>query len=324
MVLDPKKLDFAYRYPFSSEAKEIVQEQPNEISFKYLDMAGRHIGNAIAKDVDFAEISIVSVKLDYLMTYLYSRMILSALKRPDLIRLYAMAEAGRSSRALMSDNADIIKVASHVGVRLTGTFGGKKGADGPENFAMGFVDYVKYSPRTPGFDLVNQKLSRGIVVMDRNDTIKVMGQAIAAWISKGLPIKSSDLPKQVVEYSKGLRFRMASNPQGRTMGKRTEEWIERLLETPIADVRHRTVNLILAPYLVNTKRLEVEQASDIIGKYIDKCRAIDPGTRINDNYIRYQCAYAKRRGLRPLSLERAKELLGSQLDLELQPNRNAK
>jgi len=80
-------------------------------------------------------------------------------------------------------------------------------------------------------------------------------------------------------------------------------------------VRHRTVNLILAPYLVNTKQLEVEQAARIISDYIERCKQIDPNTKINERYIEYQCSYAKRRGLRPLSHERAKELLGSAVEV---------
>jgi hypothetical protein len=76
------------------------------------------------------------------------------------------------------------------------------------------------------------------------------------------------------------------------------------------------VNLILAPYLVNTKGIDVEQAAKIIIEYIDRCRAIDPNTKINERYIEYQCDYAKKKGLRPLSLSRAKELLGEQINFE--------
>jgi hypothetical protein len=79
------------------------------------------------------------------------------------------------------------------------------------------------------------------------------------------------------------------------------------------------VNLILAPYLVNSKGLEVEQASRIIVDYIERCKQIDPSTKINERYIEYQCNYAKKRGLRPLSLDRARELLGDQIDFEAQP-----
>ena len=46
----------------------------------------------------------------------------------------------------------------------------------------------------------------------------------------------------------------------------------------------------------------------------EKCKIIDPNTKITDSYIRYQCGYAKKRGLKPLSFKRAKELLGDFLE----------
>ena len=98
---------------------------------------------------------------------------------------------------------------------------------------------------------------------------------------------------------------------------KTDNWVEKLLATPIADIRHRTVNLILAPYLVNTKGMSVDQATKIICEYIERCKLLDPATRVNERYVRYQCDYAKKRGLKVLSLDRAKELLGSALDINV-------
>jgi hypothetical protein len=315
--MDPKAtLDFAYKYPFSKEAKEVVHNQADAISMKYLEMGGKHLENATSNSLDYTDISIGSVKLDYVMTYLYSRMLLSAIKRPDLIKLYAIAEAKRASNALInSQNEEIIDIATQLGLKITGTFGRRKDKDGVEELSIGFIDYIKNAPKQPNFELVNQKLSGGIVVLNRNNMIKIIEQAMVKEITKGLPIKSTELPKQVLDYSKGLKFKTTVKTELIKPGKKTEEWIEKLLQTPIADVRHRTVNLILAPYLVNSKGYEVDQASKIIIDYIERCKQIDPNTRVNEGYIRYQCTYAKRRGLKPLSIDRAKELLGNQIDL---------
>ena len=316
MVIDSNKLDFAYKYPFSNEAKDIVHAQANEISIKYLMMAGKQIEAATQDGLDYTDINLSSIKLDYVMAYLYSRMLLSAIKRADLIRLYSISEARRSTKALQSSSNDDLKsVASQLGIKITGTFGRQKGKDETDELSISFVDYVMYAPKSPNFDLVNQKLSNGIVVLGRNSLIKLMEQAMAKEISKGLPIKSSELPKQVIDYSKGMKVKPIVKIEAKP-GRKSEDWIEKLLQTPIADVRHRAVNLILAPYLVNTKGFEVDQASKIISDYIERCRQVDSGTRINDSYIKYQCTYAKRRGLKPLSFERAKELLGDQIDLE--------
>jgi hypothetical protein len=316
MAPDSASLDFAYKYPFSNQAKEIVNSQAEQISLKYLDMAARRIENANEKTLQYNDISIGSIKVDYVMTYLYSRMLLSAAKRPDLIRTYALAESSRSSQALlMADVDEIAALSLQLGIKITGTFDKRKDKEGIEELSINFMDYIKFAPPIPNFDLVNQKLSSGIVILNKNNMVKIVEQAIIKEITKGLPIKSSELPKQVVDYSKGLKLRATIRIDIKP-GKSSEEWIERLLQTPIADVRHRTVNLILAPYLVNVKGFEVEQASKIIGDYIERCKQIDPNTKINDSYIRYQCVYAKKRGLKPLSLDRAKELLGNQVDLQ--------
>jgi hypothetical protein len=40
--------------------------------------------------------------------------------------------------------------------------------------------------------------------------------------------------------------------------------------------------------------------------------------------VRYQCRYAKKRGLRPYSLRRAKELIGNVVDFDSLTGRNEK
>ena len=79
------------------------------------------------------------------------------------------------------------------------------------------------------------------------------------------------------------------------------------LATPIPDVRHRSVNLV-APYLVNVRKMDENAAADRIVEYIERCKLLDPNTKVNETYVRYQCRYAKNKGMRPLSLVRAKEL----------------
>jgi hypothetical protein len=44
----------------------------------------------------------------------------------------------------------------------------------------------------------------------------------------------------------------------------TIPWIEKLLQTPTADYRKNAVNLILAPYLINVKKLSYDDALNII------------------------------------------------------------
>ena len=53
------------------------------------------------------------------------------------------------------------------------------------------------------------------------------------------------------------------------------EWIEKLLKTPISDFRKNTTNLILAPYLVNNKKLSYQQSFDILTDWLQKCNSFN-------------------------------------------------
>ena len=55
---------------------------------------------------------------------------------------------------------------------------------------------------------------------------------------------------------------------------KTIHWIEKLLQTPIADFRKNSISLILAPYLVNIKKLSYQESFDTLIEWLKKCDAI--------------------------------------------------
>jgi hypothetical protein len=50
-------------------------------------------------------------------------------------------------------------------------------------------------------------------------------------------------------------------------------WIEKLLNTTISDFRKNATNLILAPYLVNIKKLSYQHSFDILADWLKKCNS---------------------------------------------------
>src|SRR5215208_3155501 len=52
-------------------------------------------------------------------------------------------------------------------------------------------------------------------------------------------------------------------------------WIEKLLNTPISDFRKNATNLILAPYLVNIKKLSYQESFDILIDWLQKCNSFN-------------------------------------------------
>ncbi|MGC8538949.1 MAG: DNA primase noncatalytic subunit PriX [Candidatus Micrarchaeia archaeon] len=300
-------MDFGFRYPFSSTAGRIVSSlNITSISSQHLELAKSMVENALSTQ-KLGFIDVRTMALDYMVSYVYAKMLVSALNSNYFVSRFADAMAWRAKEAMGSDSdKNIARLASEMGMNpiISGNL-----------LALPFGEFLKATERRGVQKLVNVPLGKGMVYLDRYRAISVMEEAVASYIAHSLPIPVSDLPKEVVTYSKGIKLPQPKIAALREKGSGEFAWVEKLLTTPIPDVRHRVVNLILAPYLVNVKGLSEEQAFEIIRDYIEKCKMINPNTAITDSYIMYQCRYAKRRGLKPYTLAHAKELLGSLVEL---------
>lgn len=305
--MEVDELDFAYRYPFSDEAKSIIGGMLlQKVDRVHLVQAKEHVNTLLnSKGNTLTYIESNYLKKDYLLTYLYSRMLVSASSDPWILDRFSGSEAKRSTDSLRFETSQ--SRINHLGTEL----GLKLGVDDGV-FYMDFISYTKNRPNVKEFYLVNQKLKNGKVFLEKNELASVMENVIKSKIKGGLPISRKDLPLEVIAFCKENPFTVRVQKTRVEAGK-NRGWIERLLEYPILDGRHRVVNLILAPYFVNVRKLEVEEAVKRISEYIERCKKANPDTRITEQYIRYQCNYAKRKGLRVLSLKRARELIGEEL-----------
>ena len=300
-------LDFAYRYPFSGAAKRIVERQRSVIESKYIDRAEKHIKEARGTGLHYMDVSLDYLKLDYVMTYLYARMLLGAMGDRHASIEYATAESNRSAEALgMANDTQIAEVAAETGLSI------KKSVIGMDTFAIPFANYISNAPRRPEYALVNQSLKDGQVIIGRAGLIGLVANAAAMRMANSITAKGAELPKEIVARAKAMKSAALKSISivGNGGAAKGSVWIEKLIRTPIPDARHRTVNLILAPYLVNVKKMNDDDAVKTILNYIERCKEIEPNTKVNEQYIRYQCDYARKKGLRPLSFDNAKELIG--------------
>lgn len=81
------------------------------------------------------------------------------------------------------------------------------------------------------------------------------------------------------------------------------DWIEDLLKRGIEDCRQQTIDLVLAPYLVNIKKYEYELAYNTIVQWLDKCSQ-KSSLKFNIRYeVRYALNRAKREAMRPMKLD---------------------
>jgi len=303
--LNASLLSFAYKYPFSKEAKELIKQIGlQRIEDKFITAGLLRINEALEnKKVEFVSTSYPELMYTYLMSYVYARMLASATGNSYIVKKFIVAEADRASSALALDNDEnVVVLAKELGIRISLE----------ENIKMPFDEFLKFASGKEGLHLYSMKIKKGEVELEKEKAILLMRSAIEAEIAKGLPISQKELPREILIAAKAIKL-----PEAKAAGEASGKyaWIEKLLATPIPDIRHRTVNLILAPYLTNIKKLDEEKAAEIIIEYIDRCKQLNPDTRVNEAYIRYQCKYAKSHGLKPLSLARAKELFSGIIDL---------
>jgi hypothetical protein len=86
----------------------------------------------------------------------------------------------------------------------------------------------------------------------------------------------------------------------------TISWIEKLLETPIDDHRKSAVSLILAPYLINVRKVSYDDASNIINTWLGECAKLRQLDQNFDYTVRYALKYSAKNGHRPLKFETLK------------------
>jgi len=308
MANTDSELDFAYKYPFSNEAKSIVSEIVSVrrgVDEVHLAQAKEHIESMLTKGPRFVAIGSDYLKKDYLLTYLYSRMLVSLSYDGFLIDRFAESEAKRSAEATkLEGSQNLARICAELDVHVD--------VNGGE-YSMGFVDFLKNKPARKEYSLVNQRLEKGKVFLDRNEFAAVLEVMFKKRVREGLPINQKELPKEVLLFYKGNGIKITSHEGRKKEPGQGIGWVERLLDYPILDGRHRIVNLVLAPYFVNVKKLEVDDAVKRISDYIEKCRKANPDTKIDERYIRYQCMYAKKKGSRVLSAKKAREFLGDEV-----------
>jgi hypothetical protein len=78
-------------------------------------------------------------------------------------------------------------------------------------------------------------------------------------------------------------------------------WIENLLQTPIADCRKFAIWRILAPYLINVKKLLYDDASHVIKEWLDRCSNLRRLDFSPDGYVGYSLRMSSKKGYFPIS-----------------------
>jgi hypothetical protein len=86
------------------------------------------------------------------------------------------------------------------------------------------------------------------------------------------------------------------------------KWVEKVIESGLPDGRHRFILYVLSAYLVNIKSLGIEEAHQIVKKFIENsCRNFNNCSKVYDSLILGDLKRVKEKGLKPASLKTIQE-----------------
>ena len=172
------------------------------------------------------------------------------------------------------------------------------GGESQPRYALPFEGYLslvsKYElAKSPKWKLTRQALEHGTVHMSSNMLNDFFGDCSQMAISNGVRnLRRAPFPKQL----QGVKSRvMQYVPVQRAKTGKGYLYVEDLLKHPVSDGRHRLVWLVLAPYLVNVKKVEDEEAIEKIRAFV----AAAGETSGLKRFVEYNVHRARRNGLMP-------------------------
>jgi Primase X len=126
---------------------------------------------------------------------------------------------------------------------------------------------------------------------------------LAYLIDQGSKVVKHDNNKTHTFLSENAKSAYMTRKNSRLPRKKSVDWIERLLQTPLLEHRKYCIWRILAPYFINVKHLSFEDSYDKIYQWLDRCNELieldfDPETKINDSLDR-----ATNTGYLPISFD---------------------
>ncbi|MDG7027544.1 MAG: DNA primase noncatalytic subunit PriX [Nitrososphaerota archaeon] len=173
------------------------------------------------------------------------------------------------------------------------------------NYSVPFEVYLslvsKYGlSREPKWKLARQELGGGMIVITDNLLNDLFAACALAAIAEGVRnLRKAPLPKQLSEVKDEV-LRYVPSPRPRT--NRGYLYVEDLLTHPVADGRHRLTWLVLAPFLVNVKKLDDDAAIEKIRAFV----AVAGETSAMRRFVEYNVRRARRNGLLPPTFSKLK------------------
>jgi DNA primase large subunit len=277
---------FAVKYPFSSVAKKILSESNPQINDTIVEGGLRRIRDALHGNIRPSGATDNTQKKEELAFYAAARMILGYMRNNFLTNKFAVEEAGRMKKYLDNANdSELDKASSEFGIVTVPCNQSSLQAKEQEEL-LKLPVYLKYSPRSIAYRLINRKLRSGYVTIKKRERIRLVEEAVRKHIA-AMPIVRN--PQQNIrEAAKELLSELPKRTLPSIAAKPDDHppCINKLLE---AVKKHENLNhqarWYLAVYLLSISASE-EQIVSIYSNFPD----------YSEKITKYQVEHARKKG----------------------------
>jgi hypothetical protein len=292
--------DLELRYPFAPGSRKFFESIPVEEGLASREVVGQ-TQSRLLSSLGRAKYEPNISELVEFSSFFAAALVAS--QDTVLMSRFSKKEAERAKEFFVREEPKIkVEIMNECfGIRLA-TDDAKNGR---MSYSMPFESYLslvsKYElARNAKWKLARQELDRGIVSMSDNMLNDLFGDCALAAIAEGVKnLRKGPFPRQLL----GIRaevIQYVPSPKPRT--NKGYLYVEDLLAHPVSDGRHRLVWLVLAPYLVNVKKLDDETAIEKIRTFV----AAAGETSAMRRFVEYNVRRARRNGLLPPTISTLK------------------
>ena len=289
----PLLSDLELRYPFAPRSRKFFESIPVEDGLASREVVGQTESRLLSA---LGRVKYESHISDLVEFSSFFAAALVASQDPVLTSRFSKKEAERAKEFFVREEP---RAKAEIMVEC---FGGAPPladiADGRASYSMPFERYLSLVSRfelakNPKWKLARQELKTGTVYLSDNMLNDLFADSALAAIADGVRnLRRGPFPRQLLGVKEGV-MQYVPSPKPKT--NKGYLYVEDLLLHPVSDGRHRLVWLVLAPYLVNVKKLDDDAAIEKIRAFV----AAAGETSAMRRFVEYNVRRVRRNGLLP-------------------------
>jgi len=275
-------LKFGMKYPFSKLSKDILLKNEVDVSESIVNKAVYRIKSSLKRGYPKSIAIHKSDIINEIVSYATSRMLLSYMKNSYLINKFAVSESKRAYNYLSyeSNEEETRELLSEFGFKLKNIWTNR------DSYEILFSTYLKYSPGSIDYRLINREINGGYVKANKHEVYRLLQEAIRFKMIKIPIIKKAS--KEIMDGAESIIKELPKITPTKISFKKGDNppCIESLL---ISLKKHQNLNhqarWALAVYLLN-KKTTTEDILDLFSNFPD----------YNEKISKYQVEHAKKAG----------------------------